>query len=231
MPENFDSHRRYGCSHHHCLSHSFHPYNRTLGSIWHRAPSAIHSCAFYCTLTGCSEIKGSPYVPCLYRLWYCVFFANRGKKTAWNIWKTFDNLTEAFHSVIVDPDTITEEVLSIIEHFTVLLYNRTSLLSSVDAGQMELFVKKGRGMEDMPPTKDALMLHFKRSVFRVHIAGALPSNLHQSFPLPQAGVGLIWDNGILCGLRFLRQVKLPVNCCVVAAKMGAEKHADVWGPL
>ena len=150
------------------------------------------------------------------------FFANRGKKTAWDIWKTFDNLTEAFHSVIVDPDTITEEVLSTIERFTVFLYNRTSLLSSVDAGRMELFVKKGRGMEDMPPTKDALMLHFKR---------ALPSNLHQSFTLPQAGVGLIWDNGILCALLFRRQVKLPVNCCVVAAKMGAEKHADVWGPL
>ena len=54
-------------------------------------------------------------------------FANREKKTAWDIWKTFDNLTEAFHSVIVDPDTITEEVLSTIERFTVLLYNRTSL--------------------------------------------------------------------------------------------------------
>ena len=94
------------------------------------------------------------------------FFANRGKKTAWDIWKTFDNPTEAFHSVIVDPDTITDEVLSTIERFTVLLYNRTSLLSSVDAGRMELFVKNGRGMEDMLPTKDALMLHFKRSVFQ-----------------------------------------------------------------
>ena len=126
------------------------------------------------------------------------FFANRGKKTAWDIWKTFDNLTEAFHSVIVDPDNITEEVLSTIERFTVLLYNRTSMLSSVDAARMELFVKKGRGMEDIPPTKDARMLHFKRSVFQgaycwgtaLQLAPELPSpsswgwsNLGQWYPV------------------------------------------------
>ena len=45
------------------------------------------------------------------------FLANRGKKTAWDIWQTFDNLTEAFHSVIVDLDTITEEVLSTFRAF------------------------------------------------------------------------------------------------------------------
>ena len=45
------------------------------------------------TYTGCNTVS---------------FFASRGNKTALDIWKTFDNLTEAFHSVIVDPDNITE---------------------------------------------------------------------------------------------------------------------------
>ena len=114
------------------------------------------------------------------------FFANRGKKTAWDIWGTFDNPTEAFHSVTVDPDTITEEVLSTIEHFTVLLYNRTGLLSSVDAGRMELFMKKGRGMEDMPPTKDALMLHFKRSVFQGSYCWGTALQLAPELPSPSS---------------------------------------------
>ena len=64
------------------------------------------------------------------------------------------------------PDELTEETISTVERFTVLLYNRTSVLSSVDAVRMELFVKKGRSVEDLPPTMDALMFHIRRSVFQ-----------------------------------------------------------------
>ena len=93
-------------------------------------------------------------------------FANRGKKTAWDIWKTYGKLTDAFHSVMLAPDELTEETISTVERFTVLLYNRTSVLSSVDAARMELFNKKGCSMEDLPLTKDALMFHIRRSVFQ-----------------------------------------------------------------
>ena len=80
-------------------------------------------------------------------------FSNRGKKTAWDVWKTYDKLTDAFDLVMLTSGELNEEMISTTERFTVLLYNRTSVLSSVDAARMELFVKKGRSMEDLPPNK------------------------------------------------------------------------------
>lgn len=81
------------------------------------------------------------------------FFANKGKKTAWDVWKTYDKLTEAFYSVVVAPDDLKDETISTIERFTVQLYKRISTLSSDDTARMELFVKNGRGMEDITLNK------------------------------------------------------------------------------
>ncbi len=52
------------------------------------------------------------------------------------------------------------------EHFTILLYDRTSSQINIDQARLELFSKKGRGMELIPPTKDALVQHLKRTVYR-----------------------------------------------------------------
>ena len=87
------------------------------------------------------------------------YFANRGKKTAWDVWKTYDSVTEAFQSVMLHPDSMTEDAVSAIERYTGLLYNRTSNQTSLDAARMELFFKKGHGMDEIPPTKDAVHLH------------------------------------------------------------------------
>ena len=111
-------------------------------------------------------------------------FSNRGKKTTWDVWKTYDKLTDAFHSVMLTPGELNEETISTIERFTVLLYNRTGVLSSVDAARMELFFKKGRSMEDLPPTKDALMFHICRSVFQAAFCWGRTLDLSPELPCP-----------------------------------------------
>ena len=64
------------------------------------------------------------------------------------------------------PNSIPEEVMSTVERFTILLYNRTSSQLNIDEARLELFTKKGRGMEQIPPTKDALVQHLKRAVYQ-----------------------------------------------------------------
>ena len=112
------------------------------------------------------------------------YFANRGKKTAWDVWKTYDSVTEAFQSVMLHPDSMTEDAVSAIERYTGLLYNRTSNQTSLDAARMELFVKKGRGMDEIPPTKDAFHLHLRRSIFQGAFCWGRSLELQPDLPCP-----------------------------------------------
>ncbi|XP_016112345.1 sodium- and chloride-dependent GABA transporter 3-like [Sinocyclocheilus grahami] len=69
-------------------------------------------------------------------------FTTRSKKTAWDTWNAYDMATEVFMALLKAPKSIPERVISIVEHFTILLYDCTSSLG--------LFSKKGRGMEQIP---------------------------------------------------------------------------------
>ena len=99
------------------------------------------------------------------------------------------------------PDDLSDETVSTIERFTVLLYNRTSGETSVDAARKELFIQKGRMMEEIPPTKDALLLHLKRSVFQgahcwgktLHLSQDLSLSLRMELEKPRR-VGACMDD-------------------------------------
>ncbi len=53
-----------------------------------------------------------------------------------------------------------------LERFTILLYDRTSNLTDINEARLELFTKKGRTMETIPPTKAALVQHIQRAVYQ-----------------------------------------------------------------
>ena len=80
-------------------------------------------------------------------------FPTKGKKTAWETWKGYDMATEAFVSLSKAPKQIPKEVISIVEHFTILFYDCSGSQVNIDQARLELFTKKGRGMEQIPPTK------------------------------------------------------------------------------
>ena len=52
-------------------------------------------------------------------------FGGRGKKTAWDTWMTFDDVTRAFCALANTPDAI-DDWMEPLEQFVVLLYDRTS---------------------------------------------------------------------------------------------------------
>ncbi|XP_065060733.1 uncharacterized protein LOC135687992 [Rhopilema esculentum] len=78
-------------------------------------------------LTGCDTVS---------------FFGGRGKKTAWEIWKIFPQLTPVLMTLKAAPTTeALSSLMPLLERFVVLLYDRTSSLNRVDEARQELFSK------------------------------------------------------------------------------------------
>jgi len=79
-------------------------------------------------LTGCDTVS---------------FFLGRGKLTAWEVWKSFPSLTEVLLQLSRNPySSLSDSMLKRIERFVILLYNRTSTLSSINEERMYLFTKR-----------------------------------------------------------------------------------------
>ena len=72
------------------------------------------------------------------------FLRNRGKKSAWDVWNVFPELTPVLCALKASPEIITEESLAVLERFVVLLYDRTSSLLKVKEARQDLFCKKSR---------------------------------------------------------------------------------------
>lgn len=83
----------------------------------------------------------------------------------WETWKVFPELTGALLAVSSQPALIPHDVMAIIERYFVLVYDRTSNLTSVNAARKRLFCKHTR-MLDIPPTAAALEQHVRRTIIQ-----------------------------------------------------------------
>ncbi|KAG0712884.1 hypothetical protein GWK47_001988 [Chionoecetes opilio] len=97
-----------------------------LGPDKSQALPMVHAC------TGCDTVSS---------------FNTRGKKTAWDTWKVFNELTPALVHLSTGTADISDDVVAVLERFTILLYDRTSNLINIDEARQALFTKKGRAME------------------------------------------------------------------------------------
>ena len=74
-----------------------------------------------------------------------------------------EDLAPALLLATSDPSNI-NGVVATMERFTILLYDQTSNLKSIDETLLDIFTKKGGAMDAIPPTKAALVQHIKRAV-------------------------------------------------------------------
>lgn len=93
-------------------------------------------------------------------------FAGKGKKSAWEIWNNFPDVTAAFLQIACCPTEIPDTCFAAIERYVVLLYDRTSSSHEVNSTRKKLFAEKGRTLESIPPTRDALLQHIKRAAYQ-----------------------------------------------------------------
>ena len=101
------------------------------------------------TLTGCDTVS---------------YFGGRGKRTAWDTWEVYNDVTPAFCALMSRPTTpAVEEWMGPLERFVVLFYDITSCHDSVNDARKQLFTEKGRSIDSIPPTRAALIQHIKRA--------------------------------------------------------------------
>ena len=126
-----------------------------------------------------------------------VFFG-KGKKMAWETWKCYPDVKEAFTHIALNPYIQLDNAswyFQMLEHFAIVLYNKTNELENIDEARMELFCRGNKTMEKIPPTKAALLQHSKRAAYQ---AGVWTTSqlTKQDRPSPE-GWGWSWDDEIL----------------------------------
>ena len=122
-----------------------HEYAASLG------PDKCSALAFWHAFSGCDTVSS---------------FSGRGKKTVMDAWTRFEAVTPIFISLSSTPHEVTDEQLSVLEHFVVTLYDRTSPVHKVNQSRQYLFTKKNRTLENIPPTQSALKEHAKRAAYQ-----------------------------------------------------------------
>ena len=86
----------------------------------------------------------------------------KGKKTAWEAWKSYPDVTTAFATIALDPFldfNRQSQIFGLLQRFTVVLYSKCSTLEHVDELRKELFCRDNKLMENLPPTTDSLFQH------------------------------------------------------------------------
>ena len=88
---------------------------------------------------------------------------------AWETWKAFPEVTDAFIELQGMQPDISEESMSLLERFVVLMYDRTSDIMEVNQARKHLFAHKCRALENIPPTQAALQQQIKRACYQANI--------------------------------------------------------------
>ena len=95
------------------------------------------------------------------------FFSGKGKKTAWDAWNVFSQLTPVLKAPLMLPEDIDDTCMDVIEIFVILLYDRTSSLSKIIEVRQELFSRRKKNpLTTALPLKHLLLQHVKRAVFQ-----------------------------------------------------------------
>lgn len=107
-----------------------------------------------------------------------------GKKTAWEVWKSLPEITEVFQRLSTTPDEVTDADLKELERYVVLLYSRTSQLTDVNEARKHLFSYCNRNLENIPPSRAALLQHVKRAAYQAGYVWGQTLEANPTLPSP-----------------------------------------------
>ena len=99
-------------------------------------------------------------------------FKGKGKKSAWQAWQAYEHITDTLVYLADHPfehlDANNNHFMKI-EQLIVIMYDRTSHLSSVNETTKEIFCQKNQSVDKIPPTQDALLQHTHRALYQAGI--------------------------------------------------------------
>ena len=89
-----------------------------------------------------------------------------GKKTAWNAWKAYPEVTDTLIAITQDPNSFTLDSLHMqhLERWIVLMYSKNCDAELVNDARKLMFSHSLRSLDSIPPTKNVLLQHIKRAL-------------------------------------------------------------------
>ena len=114
-------------------------------------PEKSSGMLFFHAFTGCDVVS---------------YFWGKGKLTAWPTWGVCPEVSSLFRKLSKYSPTITDGVLDILEKFVVTMYDKHSNTNKVDKARLQLFAKKQRSFDSIPPTSASLGQHVKEPAFQ-----------------------------------------------------------------
>ena len=84
------------------------------------------------------------------------YFVGKGKRTAFQGWKSNPEVTEIFRVLSSPQDMVYEEECHALERFVVVMYSRTCPHHTVNKARQVLLAQGNKSIENIPPTQAAL---------------------------------------------------------------------------
>jgi hypothetical protein len=119
-------------------------------------PEKASGILYFHALTGCDVVSA---------------FRGKGKKSAWMTWDVCKDVSETFTRLSHCPTEVSDADLQNLETFVVCMYDRSSASTGVDEARLDLFARKQRAYDSIPPTRAALKEHAKRAAYQAGIWG------------------------------------------------------------
>jgi hypothetical protein len=114
-------------------------------------PEKTHGMPFFHAFTGCDLVSA---------------FRGKGKKSAWQTWNVFTDVSTTFAKLTEQPTEFDEDDMHKLERFVVVMYDRSSEATCVNDARLDLFARKQRAYDAIPPTQAALKEHVKRATYQ-----------------------------------------------------------------
>ena len=96
----------------------------------------------------------------------------------------FPDAAEVFTRLGMTPASISEADIDILEAFVCILYDRATSTFAVNEARFELFARKQRPFDAIPPTRDALLQHIKRAAYQGGHVWSQLLTCNQTLPSP-----------------------------------------------
>ena len=88
------------------------------------------------------------------------------KKSVWESWKVFPEITTTFNALANRLETITYVIFEAMEKYIAVMYSGTCPYNSVNEARRYMFSQDTRTLEHILPTEDALNQHIRRARYQ-----------------------------------------------------------------
>ena len=119
-----------------------------------------------CREIGLEKSKGIPFFHAFTGCDVASASRGKGKKAAWQTWNVYPEASPVFTKLSMHPPVIDDEEQKVLEKFVITMFDRSSHATDIDAVRLDMFARKQRSYDTIPPTRAALFQHTKCAAYQ-----------------------------------------------------------------